>query len=129
MAEKSEPKANIGAIEWHDLTVDNASEVRDFYEHVVGWQSSAVSMGDYDDYCVNLPDSGDTVAGVCHARGGNSKLPAQWLIYVRVASATASAEQCLKLGGEVLDGPRKMGDSDFCVIKDPAGAVLALVSD
>ena len=129
MAEKSELKANIGAIEWHDLTVDNASEVRDFYEQVVGWQSSAVSMGDYDDYCINLPDFDDTVAGVCHARGGNSKLPAQWLIYVRVASATASAEQCLKLGGEVLDGPRKMGGNNFCVIKDPAGAVLALVSD
>ena len=129
MAEQNDLKANIGAIEWHDLTVDNASEVRDFYTQVVGWQSSPVSMGDYNDYNINLADSGETVAGVCHARGSNSKLPAQWLIYVRVASATASAEQCLKLGGEVLDGPRKMGGSDFCVIKDPAGAVLALVSD
>lgn len=129
MAEQNDLKANIGAIEWHDLTVDNASEVKDFYTQVVGWQSSAASMGDYDDYNITLPESGETVAGVCHARGSNSTLPAQWLIYVRVADVTASAQQCLELGGEVLDGPRKMGANDFCVIKDPAGAVLGLVSD
>ncbi|TPH13386.1 VOC family protein [Litorilituus lipolyticus] len=124
----SDAKTNIGAIEWCDLTVNNAENIKDFYSDVVGWQSKAESMGEYDDYNIILPESGDTVAGICHARGSNSNLPAQWLMYVNVEDVKASANKCIALGGEVLDGPRTMCGKQFCVIKDPAGAVLALVS-
>jgi uncharacterized protein len=119
----------IGAIEWCDLTVENAEQVRDFYCKVVGWESAPVSMGKYNDFNINLPGTENTVAGVCHARGSNSSLPAQWLMYVRVESVAESAESCEKLGGKILDGPRSMGSSQFCVIQDPEGAVLALMSE
>ena len=122
-------EVNVGAIEWCDLTVMDAGNVRDFYCSVVGWRSSGVSMGEYDDFNISLPNSGDTVAGICHARGCNSNMPAQWLMYVRVKDVTESAEKCKELGVAVLDGPRAMGSSQFCVIQDPEGAVLALVSD
>ena len=128
MSEKADSGAKIGVIEWCDLTVDAAETVKDFYCGVVGWESSAASMGDYDDFNINLPQTGNTIAGICHARGGNSNLPAQWLMYVRVGDADASATRCEELGGRVLDGPRSMGSGRFCVIQDPAGAVLALVS-
>jgi len=121
--------SNIGRIEWMDLTVDDASSVRNFYTSVVGWSSSDVDMGSYSDFNINLPGTEDTIAGVCHARGSNQNIPSQWLIYVRVESVADSAEKCKKLGGEVLDGPRRMGGSNFCVIKDPAGAVMALLSN
>lgn len=126
-------KTVIGNIEWRDLTVENASQVKDFYADVVGWQTEAVSMGDYDDFNVNLPNSGntsdgETIAGICHARGGNANIPPQWLMYVRVASVHKSAEQAVLLGGKVIDGPKAMGKENFCVIQDPAGAVLGLVS-
>lgn len=118
----------IGAIEWCDLTVNSAETVKDFYSAVVGWESAPVSMGDYDDFNINLPDSGETIAGICHARGSNANLPPQWLMYVRVNDVDASAEKCRSQGGKVLDGPRKMGNMNFCVIQDPEGAVLALIS-
>jgi hypothetical protein len=124
-----EKPSNIGRIEWMDLTVDDASSVRNFYTSVVGWSSSDVDMGSYSDFNINLPGTEDTIAGVCHARGSNQNIPSQWLIYVRVESVADSAEKCKKMGGEVLDGPRRMGGSNFCVIKDPAGAVMALLSD
>lgn len=117
-----EKPSNIGRIEWMDLTVDDASHIRNFYTSVVGWSSSEVDMGSYSDFNINLPGTQDTIAGVCHARGSNQNIPSQWLIYVRVESVADSAEKCKKLGGEVLDGPRRMGGSNFCVIKDPAGA-------
>lgn len=129
MTENTDSKAQAGAIEWHDLTVTDAENVRDFYCSVVGWDSSAVSMAEYDDFNINLPGTKETVAGVCHARGSNKNLPAQWLMYVRVADASESADTCKKLGGEVIDGPRRMGSGSFGVIRDPAGAVLALISD
>lgn len=121
--------SNIGRVEWMDLTVDDASRVKDFYCSVVGWTSGEVDMGSYSDFNVNLPDTQDTIAGICHARNSNANLPSQWLIYVRVESVANSAAECEKRGGKVLDGPRRMGGSNFCVIQDPAGAVLALLSD
>ena len=122
-------ESNIGAVEWMDLTVEDAEQVQDFYSQVVGWDSAPVSMGEYNDFNINKPGSGETVAGICHARGSSSNLPAQWLIYVRVASVEQSATACEKLGGKVLDGPRTMGGNQFCVVQDTAGAVLALFSD
>lgn len=120
--------SDIGKIEWLDLTVDNATRVKDFYAKVVGWTPEDVSMGSYDDFNMNLPNSNTTVAGVCHARGSNANLPAQWLVYVRVADVDESAKACEARGGKVLEGPRRMGSNNFAVIEDPAGAVMALIS-
>ncbi len=120
-------KQPIGSMVWRDLTVADAEGVRDFYASVVGWKAKAHPMGEYDDYEMQAPESGDTVAGICHARGTNANVPPQWLVYVVVASVEESAKRAVELGGEVLDGPRPMGKSPFCVIRDPAGAVLGLL--
>ncbi len=121
--------ANTGTINWRDLTVSNAEEIRDFYQAVVGWDAEPHPMGDYDDYCMNVPGTGDTVAGICHARGTNANVPPQWLLYITVDDVDASAAKAVELGGAVLDGPRDMGYGRFAVIRDPAGAVCALFKD
>jgi len=117
----------IGSIVWHDLTVPAAEEVKDFYCGVIGWNAGQIDMGGYNDFPVATP-SGQTVGGICHARGSNSNLPPQWLIYVQVEDVARSAERCVELGGKVLEGPRSLGESRFCVIQDPAGAVMGLMS-
>jgi len=119
--------ATVGAITWVDLTVANAVEVRDFYRAVAGWETSDVDMGGYNDFNMNQPADGKTVAGICHSRGPNADLPPQWLIYITVADIEQSAAQCRKLGGEVVAGPKGMGKlGRYCVVRDPAGAVAAL---
>jgi len=45
-----------------------------------------------------------------------------------VEDVDQSVERCLELGGRLIDGPRSAGQSRFCVIQDPAGAVAALIS-
>lgn len=116
-----------GKITWVDLTGENANQLRDFYAKVVGWKVSPVSMGDYDDYCMTDPTDEDPVAGVCHARGTNAGLPAQWLIYITVENLDQSVASCTELGGKILVGPKDMGNHGrYCVIQDPAGAVSAL---
>ena len=122
---KSTPPA-VGTIVWRDLTVEDAPAIRDFYSQVVGWEAREHDMGEYSDYDI-LSDGGETVAGICHARGSNASAPPQWLVYVQVKDVDASAERCVALGGQVVDGPRDMGDSRFCVVQDPAGAMLALI--
>jgi len=117
----------IGSVSWIDLTIPDADKLRQFYASVVGWTSNPVDMCGYSDFCMNLPGSGKTVAGICNARGENADLPPQWLIYITVANVEKSAEQCIALGGKVLAGPRPMGGQGrVAVIQDPAGAVAAL---
>ena len=115
----------VGTIGWHDLTVADAEGVRDFYQRVVGWEPSPVDMGEYSDFNM-LDGDGVPAAGVCHARGSNADLPAQWLMYIVVADVDASAAGCVEGGGEVVSGPRGVGEGRMCVIRDPAGAVCAL---
>lgn len=105
----------------------NADEVRDFYSAVVGWTPTPVEMGGYNDYCMNQPDSGKTVAGICHARGVNADIPPQWLMYVTVANLEASLTEVRARGGAVVRQP-KGGASSGCyaIIQDPAGALVML---
>ena len=120
---------SIGRVEWVDLSIGDAARSKDFYCKVIGWKSTDVEMGTYSDFNLNLPGSGQTMAGICHARGMKANLPAQWLMYVRVVDVAASAAEAERQKGKVLDGPRRMGGSNFCVIQDPDGAVMALISD
>ena len=139
MSDASKPA--FGTICWHDLTIPDAERVRDFYCKVVGWRSEPVDMGGYSDFNIFAqvptaslaPAAGVTanapampIAGICHARGSNTGIPAQWLVYVAVPDVEESARLCLSLGGRVLHGPRSLGSARFCVVQDPAGAVLGL---
>ncbi len=123
MSEQASPP---GSISWTDLTVENADVVRDFYRAVVGWKVSEVDMGGYSDYAMVRPGDGAAVAGVCHARGGNADLPPVWLIYVTVPDLDASIAACVARGGTVIKPPFPLGEARAAVIRDPAGAALAL---
>lgn len=114
-----------GRIGWIDLTVDDADVVRDFYRDVVGFETSTVAMGDYDDYCLHPPGS-DPVAGVCHARGGNVGLPPVWLVYFTVEDLDTALAACRARGGEIVVGPKSTGEARYAVVRDPAGAASAL---
>jgi predicted enzyme related to lactoylglutathione lyase len=117
----------VGSIGWFDLTVQNADEVRDFYAAVVGWKWSPLQMDGYSDYCMNLPASGETVAGICHKRNVNASLPSQWLLYITVANLERSIASVEEKGGKVLTSIRGNADQGrFVIIQDPAGAVAAL---
>jgi predicted enzyme related to lactoylglutathione lyase len=119
-------ETEVGTIIWQDLTAPNADGLKEFYSQVIGWHAEPVNMGAYSDYEMVSPTSGEPVVGICHAAGPNADLPAQWLIYFSVANVEESIARVLELGGEVLVGPKPLGDETFCVIRDPAGAVCAL---
>jgi predicted enzyme related to lactoylglutathione lyase len=123
MVDQGNPRP--GTIAWRDLTVPDADSVSKFYSAVVGWKRE-VFDGDYN---MILPGGGAPAAGICFARGVNANLPPQWLIYIVVRDLEESLRNCLRLRGELLDGPRAVGSGRFCVIRDPAGAVAALLEE
>ena len=90
-------------------------------------------MGDYADFEMLPPDSANetgsaaelapkAAAGICHARGGNAKLPPQWIIYVPVKDLARSLYLCEHLGGKVL---HRLA-AHYTLIQDPAGAVMMI---
>lgn len=83
-------------------------------------------MGSYNDF--NMNNVQGTIAGICHAKGDNADLPAQWLMYVRVENAQLSAQKTLELGGEIIKGPTEYGGESYFIIRDPSGAILAVYS-
>lgn len=121
----TDPSQQLGKIGWMDLTVDNADEVKKFYEAVTGWESDAVDMGEYSDYCVKPPNA-DPVAGICHKRGANADVPSGWLIYINVDNLEQRIQTAEQLGGKIIVSPRKAGSGRFAVIEDPAGNIAGL---
>ena len=117
---------DTGKVGWIDMTVDDAAGLRDFYADVVGLVPEAVSMGEYDDYNMTMPASGEPACGICHAQGSNKDLPGGWLVYFVVDDVEASAATCAAKGGTVLVEPRGLAGGRFCVIEDPSGATAAL---
>jgi uncharacterized protein len=115
-----------GGIGWHDLTVEDAPRIRDFYQVVVGWRAEPLDMGGYDDYVMVQAGTADPVAGICHARGPNATIPPQWLVYFLVADLDWSVAACIRGGGEVVVAERDSPEGRYCIIRDPAGAVAAL---
>lgn len=118
--------ASIGTIGWIDMTVDDATATRDFYQKVVGWKAEDTDMGDYCDYTMMSPEDGEAIAGICHARGSNASLKGGWLIYIIVENVDASAKIVVDNGGSLLVEPRGLSGGRFCVIQDPTGATAAL---
>ncbi|MEM9031460.1 MAG: VOC family protein [Pseudomonadota bacterium] len=114
-------KTEHGKPVWHDLTVGDAAQLVPFYEAVCNWTASEHDMGEYVDFDMTAP-SGDRVAGLCHARKENAGLPPVWLMYVSVPSLKGALAKVEALGGKIVD---QRGGA-FAVIRDPAGAHLAL---
>jgi len=127
MSEQQKPE--VGTLSWFDLTIPNAEEVKDFYSKVIGWKYQPVPMenGKYNDFNMIAPESDLTVTGVCHARGVNKNLPAQWMLYFTVKDLDKCIKECNASGGKVIVESKDMGNyGRYCVIEDPAGAVCAL---
>jgi len=109
-----------GRIGWVDLTVEDATESRDFWAAVAGFDSAEpVPMGGYSDFVLTADGRG--VAGVCHARGVNAALPPVWLVYFVVEDMDEAVSEVERRGGRVIQRRESMA-----VVSDPAGAVAAL---
>ena len=119
-------KDNIGDMAWLDLTVPNATQVKDFYQDVIGWKSQGCSMGDYEDYTMLNTITGDATAGVCHTKGVNADLSPVWMPYFLVADIEKSVVAVSTKGGALLTNIKSMAADKYVVIKDPAGAICSL---
>lgn len=115
----------MSKIGWLDLTVQDATALRDFYTEVAEFGHQGIAMGDYEDYALTADGGG--VAGVCHARGTNADIPPQWIPYFMVQDLEKSVQAITERGGTLIGAIRGGHGADrFAIFRDPAGAVAAV---
>lgn len=116
-----------GRLVWMDITIRDADNVSEFYSKVIGWHRMGLSMGDYEDYCMNDAATGETVAGICHSKGSNANLPPQWLPYISVPNLEDSLAAVVANGGKVHGEQRSDGKGGhYVLIEDPGGAYMMI---
>jgi uncharacterized protein len=114
-----------GTFCWWELMVPDPVAVKPFYEQVFGWrQDQDMDMGQDGTY--HLFRRGEAMAA------GMMKLPpdvpmAHWLPYIAVDAVDSATARAVGLGATQLVAPNDVpGTGRFSVIRDPAGAVVAL---
>ena len=116
-----------GAWIWSSLITSNPNADAAFYQSLFGYEVYAAPGAAQDGHLI--------VASQGYARASVNPLPTQrpgqhpqWLNFVRVADAAASAQQATALGGRVLVPPHPDRDGNVvALIADPQGAVLGLL--
>ena len=123
-------KNKVGKFLWADLTVPNATELKEFYKEVIGWTEHAIAMKDgeeaYEDFAM-MADKDTAVGGICNQRGVNVNIPPQWISYINVTNVEESLNKALQLGGKVIhESKKKDGSYNFVILTDPIGAVFGI---
>ncbi|HLV46814.1 MAG TPA: VOC family protein [Flavobacterium sp.] len=124
------PKFNHGTINWRDISVPDAKDLKDFYQKITNWNIDEIPMkdddGDYADYLMKSED-GIPVAGICNQRGTNQDIPSGWIMYISVENVQEAVEKAVDLGAEIIKKQiHKDGSTYYAILKDPSGNLFGL---
>jgi len=116
-----------GTFCWNELASTDAEAAKKFYTELLGWtlkESNAVGMV-YNEVVVG----GQHIGGMYQMGPEYGDAPSHWIAYVAVEDVEASAKRVEELGGKVCVPPTDIPNTGrFCVITDPAGATLSLIT-
>lgn len=116
-----------GAFSWNELMTTDVDAAKAFYGKLFGWTLEDMPMSDM---VYTMAKAGGTeVAGIMAMPVEAGNMPPTWGAYVTVDDVEASAKQVEALGGKVVIAPQDIPDvGRFCVICDPQGAALSLIT-
>lgn len=119
-------KKTHGVFSWNELMTTDIAGAKEFYGKMFNWQLQDMNA---DMPYTMAKTGGEDVAGLMPMSPEVGKMPPMWGAYVTVDDVAASAKQAEALGGKVLMEPRDIPDvGRFCVISDPQGATLNLIT-
>jgi predicted enzyme related to lactoylglutathione lyase len=118
-----------GAFGWIELLTPDAAGAKEFYAKLFGWSLRDEPAGGMA-YTVIRQD-GNEVGGIMTIPDEVRQMgvPPHWGIYVTVDDVDAVAVKAGQMGGKVLKPPMDIpGVGRFCVLMDPQGAVLQVIT-
>ncbi len=118
-------EAPAGRFFWNELHTTDPKGALSFYEKVVGYTHSAMESPAGTYYVLESPKGVGRAGATEHLPPGTAP---HWLPYVVADDVDATAERAKRSGGSVLVGPEDIpGIGRFAVLRDPTGAVLAVM--
>jgi len=113
---------------WIELATTDQSAAKKFYEDLFGWSANDFPMAPGDFYTMFSLEGRNT--GAAYTLRPDQKahgVPPNWMLYVAVDSADATASKATKLGGKIIaPGMDVMDAGRMAVIMDPTGAVFSV---
>jgi uncharacterized protein len=125
-----------GAFCWNELATTDLESAQNFYKTLLGWEiheskATAACEGSeappmvYNEIVV----AGQHVGGIYKMGQEMAGVPSHWGAYVAVDDVDAKARQVWELGGKVVVPPMDIPNvGRFCVINDPTGATISLIT-
>jgi uncharacterized protein len=114
-----------GTFSWVELLTPDIDGGKSFYAGLFGWEWEDNPVGDGNFYSMSKID-GKTVTGG-YSPPPDQGTPPNWLSYVTVEDADATAEKAKELGGMALAGPFDVLEAGrMAVLGDPTGAPFAI---
>jgi uncharacterized protein len=115
-----------GAFCWVELATSDQAAAKTFYTSLFGWTYVDNPMGEMGVYTMLKRDGRDV--GALYQKGKEQEgVPPNWLSYVSVADADATAARIGELGGTLMMPPFDVFDfGRMCVASDPTGGVFAI---
>ncbi len=122
-----------GTFSWCELLTTDVEGAKKFYTELLGWTVEPVThdCGDSDEaFVYNLVKvDGTEVGGIMAVPAQAQGMPPTWGTYVTVDDVDAAAVKVQDLGGKVVVPLQDIPDvGRFCVIQDPQGAALTLIT-
>ncbi len=125
---RPEIEAPSSMVAWHQLHTHDQEQAFSFYADLFGWRGVDALAKDDERYLIFAWDSVappiGTIANTVASRRG---VHPHWLYYFSVPDLDASLARAAELGGELLDGPRRLPrGTRIAVCHDPQGAEYGL---
>ncbi len=130
--QKAMPKH--GEFCWNELAVENLEDSKNFYSEIFGWElqkSEAAGM----EYFEFSSGGGENIGGMwqiteeCKAHESGEAILPNWMNYIAVDDVDAAASKAFDLGGTIVSPPMDIPNvGRFCIIKDPTGADVSLIT-
>ena len=116
-----------GAFCWNDLATTDSEAAVSFYTELLGWEMKQSTFGGAVYH--EIIAGGQAVGGIHQMGPEFGGAPPHWMAYVAVDDVEGSAKRVAELGGSVCVPPTDIpGVGRFCVINDPTGATLSLIT-
>lgn len=123
------PLTTPGLFSWNELVTTDVAGAKAFYSGLLGWTLEEKPMPEMA-LTYTMAKVGEQYTGGIMAMPPElGDMPSMWGSYVTVADVDASARKAVELGGKVYKEPTDIpGVGRFCVVGDPQGAFLALIT-
>lgn len=115
-----------GRFVWHHLMTRDVPGARDFYSNLAGWTTTAWPLDSSYTICQN----GDAPVASITPMPADAPVDARpnWTLYIGTRDVDGTIEAAIRAGGSLVKPAENLaGAGRYAVLKDPQGAVFAII--